>query len=95
MTEKQELSSLYGEMQRDQVFVDDGTIKHRAEMLKAMDLIVRNVSNEDICYLYWLQCGVPDGTYEQNNYEEYCDDDNYNDMVHAFKYCMKLALKDM
>lgn len=92
MVDKQEVSSLYGEMQRDQVFTDDKTVKHRAEMLKAMDLIVRNISNEDVCYLYWLQCGVPDGT---DDYEAYCNDDNYDDIVHAFKYCMKLALKDM
>ena len=94
MIEKQKTASLYGRFP-DNVFSDDGTAEHRAEMLKAMDIVVRNVSNEDVCYLYWLQCGVPDGTYERDEYDLYVDDASYDECVHAFKYCMKLALKDM
>lgn len=93
--DKQRISILYGASKADKVFVDDKTEKHRAEMLKAMDTIVRNISDEEVAYLYWLQCGVPDGTHKRNDYKLYVDDHSYEEIVRAFKYCMKLVLKDM
>lgn len=78
--------------EKDSVFTDTGKIQDRAEMLKAMDIIVRNLNDEAII-MYWLQCGVPDAT---TDYEQYCDDDEiYDDIVFAFKYCMHMAVYNM
>ena len=65
--------------------------KARAEMLKAMDIIIRNLNDERIIF-GWLEDGVPDGTYENNEYEEYVDDDVYDDIVDDFVYYMRMAL---
>ena len=80
-------------MDKNNVFTTINNEHSRAEMLKAMDIIVCNLNDEEIIF-HWLQYGIPDGTYTNDEYEEYIDDDCYDDIVDEFNYCMRQALND-
>ena len=75
------------------IFTTITDAKARAEMLKAMDIIIRNLNDEDIIF-DWLASGIPDGTYDNDDYAEFVDDDCYDDIVDEFNYCMRQALND-
>ena len=70
--------------------------KERVEMVRAMDLIARNINDEDVLD-YWLACGVADGDITENTTDKdlkcYCDDNSFRDLMDCFLVCMKNAYK--
>lgn len=73
----------------------------RAKMVKAMELIVRSVNNEDFME-YWLNSGVADGDLTplsedwDSEYDlgHYIQDDKFADLMDLFLYVMNRAYKD-
>ena len=59
----------------------------RFEMIKAMDLIARQLNDEDIMEA-WLMYGVADGDIDsdttQEDLEDYMDDDTFAELMSAF-----------
>ena len=71
-------------------------LRERAEMVRAMETVCRNLNDEDIL-MSWLMCGVADGditsnTTDEEIQEEYCTDgENFADLMDCFLRCMKRA----
>ena len=72
----------------------------RVKLVKAMELIARNVNDEDV-FETWLREGVADGdipygslSVEVNDFENleyYLDDDSFTDLMDTFLYLMRAA----
>ena len=62
-------------------------LKARAEMVRAMDLLVRSVNDESYVDP-WLVVGVADGDITENTTDEdlenYCEDDDFVDLMTLF-----------
>lgn len=71
-------------------------MKERAELVRAMETIARNLNDEEIIYS-WLLCGVADGDIDEETTDEdlewYCEDDNLADLMNVFMRCMARARK--
>ena len=71
-------------------------LKERAELVRAMETIARNLNDENIIY-GWLACGVADGDIDYDTTDEdlewYCEDDNLADLMCVFLRCMVKARK--
>lgn len=75
--------------------LDRHTIESRAEVLLAMDTIVKHINDEEE-HVSWLVDGIPDGgpelelTAEQlDYYGQFTDDKEFEDMVLIFARTMK------
>lgn len=81
-------------------------LQERAQMVKAMEFICRNLNNEDQLMI-WLTDGVADGDIEYGDlrvapasealddvmyYIE--DDERFADLMDTFLYCMRKAHRD-
>lgn len=69
--------------------------KHRVEILKAMDLLVRDINDENI-HISWLMNGLPDGLAQQDDeaFMDFLDDETMEDIGNCFIRCIKRAEKD-
>lgn len=66
----------------------------RVDFLKQFDKYVRdNIGDEDITD-YWLQYGIPDGSDEEDLFEIAMNDEQWVDMVNAFRVCCAMAEED-
>ena len=70
----------------------------RKELVKAMDLIVGIINDEDIIES-WLACGVADGDIHYGTPAEevddfYCDDKNFGELMTLFLKLMNRAQRD-
>lgn len=73
-------------------------LKRRAEVVKAMELLVRSVNDEELIEP-WLMCGVADGDIDDNTTDEdlecYVDDnENFASLMGLFLRIMSRANKD-
>ena len=68
-------------------------MKNRVELVKAMDLLVRSVNNEDLLDP-WFMCGVADGDVENDDLEYYTEDDNFAELMKLFLNIMSKAKSD-
>jgi hypothetical protein len=73
-------------------------LNERKELVKAMDLIVSTINDEDIVES-WLMYGVPNGDiYFGTPAEEvddfYCDDKNFGELMTLFLKLMNRAQRD-
>ena len=61
-------------------------------MLKAMEIIMRNLNDEEI-FETWLTDGLPDGLSLDNDedFEEFTDDVTFADIMDTFVYIMMQA----
>lgn len=61
-------------------------------MLKAMEIIVRNLNDEELI-LTWLTDGIPDGTPldDDEAFEDFTDDVTFADIMDTFVYIMSKA----
>ena len=81
------------DMPKDMAVLEPRTVESRAEILMAMDVLMRHVSDE-FEQDYWLMHGVPDGapklrmTQEQMEYYEQFVDD-FEDIVKLFARIVK------
>lgn len=90
------------DMPKDEVVLDQSVVESRAEVLMAMDVLMKHVNDEDD-QTDWLVNGVPDGappmrmTQEQiEYYGQFVDD--FEEMVKVFartvrRVCFKTAYK--
>lgn len=74
------------------------TLQQRKELVKAMDLIVSTINDEDIIDS-WLMCGVADGdihfgTPSEEVDESYCEDKNFGELMTLFLKLMNRAQAD-
>lgn len=75
------------DMPKDMDVLDPRTVERRVEILMAMDVLMRHVSDE-FKQDYWLMHGVPDGapplrmTQEQKEY--------YGQFADSFEYLVKM-----
>lgn len=93
---------MYEEEPRDIELIDEELLEsnelesrneQKIELLKAMDLIVRHMNNEE-AYCYWIEEGVPDEASE-DDYEFIASDiESLNDVTTAFEKVMKWYIKD-
>ena len=66
----------------------------RVDFLKQFDKYVRDeIGDEDITD-YWLQYGIPDGSDEEDLFEIAMNDEQWVDMVNAFRICCVAAEED-
>ena len=75
----------------------------RIKMIKAMEYIARQINDESVFCDIWLSEGVADGDIEYgdlsvnsedfDNLEDYCEDDNFADLMGTFILCMRHAYK--
>ena len=72
-------------------------LKQRAEVVRAMETIVRCINNEDYI-MPWLAVGVADGDIDQNttdeDLEDYCEDEEFADLMGLFLKLMVNAKED-
>lgn len=69
--------------------------KHRAEVVKAMDILARCINDEEIM-ISWLECGVADGDItSETSIEEIVENQNYYLGDEQFEELMTLFLKLM
>ena len=72
------------------------TLKERAKMVRAMELIVRSINDESI-FDAWLSIGVADGDITEDTIDEdleyYCEDDNFADLMYLFLRLITAAKK--
>lgn len=72
-------------------------LNERAQMVRAMETLVRSVNNEDFIDS-WLICGVADEDIKPSTTDEdlecYCEDENFQDLMTLFLKIMKWAIKD-
>lgn len=72
-------------------------LHERAEMIRAMEKIVRSVNNEEVFDL-WLSMGVADGDINGRETDEdldfYADDENFSELMELFLDVMKMAKED-
>ena len=70
--------------------------KARAEMVKAMDTVMRAVNDEDV-FEPWLMFGVADGDIceytTDDDLEYYCEDDTFAELMGLFMHLMAQAKK--
>jgi hypothetical protein len=74
------------------------TLQQRKELVKAMDLIVSTINDEDIIEP-WLMCGVADGdihfgTPSEEVDESYCEDGTFGELMTLFLKLMNRAQAD-
>lgn len=71
-------------------------MKERAQMVRAMETIMRNLNDEDILDS-WLVIGVADGDITEDTTDEelewYCEDKNFSELMDVFVRIMKRATK--
>lgn len=68
----------------------------RVKMIRAMDLIVRSLNDEEKIE-YWLQEGVADGDGDEDDkylFESYGDDKDFQNLMNVFCETMQDALED-
>lgn len=69
-------------------------LKERAEVVRAMETMVRCINNEDYI-MPWLSIGVADGDINNDTTDEdlecYCEDDNFADLMSLFLRLMSKA----
>lgn len=69
----------------------------RADMVRAMDKLVRTVNDEDLIES-WLMVGVADGDINGNETDEdleyYCEDEEFSHIMGLFLRIMKQAYND-
>ncbi len=72
-------------------------VKERANAVRAMEMLVRSVNNEELIEP-WLMCGVADGDIDENTTDDdlecYLDDDTFADLMYLFTKIMSRAHKD-
>lgn len=72
-------------------------LQERANMVRAMETIVRSINFEDIIDS-WLMVGVADGDINGKETDEdlecYCDDDSFKDLMTLFLKLMDRASKN-
>lgn len=72
-------------------------LKRRADMVRAMNTIVRSINDEDII-MSWLMVGVADGDVKEDTpddyLEYYCEDETFAELMALFLRLMKRAEKD-
>ena len=72
-------------------------MNERKQMVRAMERLVRSVSNEDYI-MSWLSCGVPDGDivrYEEDEVDDYfIEDEHFAELMGLFLKIMAKAKKD-
>lgn len=71
-------------------------IKERIEIVKAMDLLCRQINDEEI-FIEWLTYGVADGDVQMGDdqLESYVDDDKtFAELLGLFLHMMSRAKKD-
>lgn len=70
------------------------TLSTRAEMVRAMEFIARQVNDEEI-FESWLMNGVADGDIDGKETDEdlsyYCEDENFADLMERFLDLMENA----
>lgn len=66
--------------------------KERIQMLKAMEIIMRNLNDEELIMI-WLSDGIPDGTPldDDEAFEDFTDDVTFADIMDTFVYIMGKA----
>ena len=64
-------------------------IDRRVKMLEAMKYIASTINDDDV-FERWLMLGIPDG---DTNLSNYCDDDEFEDIIHEFLIAMSRAKK--
>ena len=71
--------------------------KERCDLVRAMELLVRSVNNEDYI-MTWLRIGVADGDIRPDTTDEdleyYIEDDAFADLMDIFLHIMKNAHTD-
>ena len=71
-------------------------LHERAEMVRAMETVVRNINDEEI-FWPWLEVGVADGDIDGNETDEdleyYCEDENFADLMGLFVRIMRRSYK--
>lgn len=74
--------------------VPDAKLEQRAEVVKAMDLLVRCI-NDERHILSWWALGVADGDIKKDTTAEdleiYCEDDTFRDLMTFFLKLMNKA----
>ena len=79
----------YGEQE------DDRDIHERLQLVRAMDLIVRNLNDEEMMEA-WLMCGVADGDIKEDTPDEYleyyAEDDTFASLMALFCRTMRWAI---
>lgn len=75
----------------------------RVKMVKAMELIARNINDEEIFCNRWLAAGVADGDIDYGDMsaddaaieemEYYIEDEEFSDIMALFLRCMAAAKK--
>lgn len=72
-------------------------LKRRANVVRAMDTMVRSVNNEELIF-NWLALGVADGDITGKETDEdleyYCDDENFEELMRLFLEIMNDAYDD-
>ena len=72
-------------------------LKERAEVIRAMETLVRCINNEDI-FMPWLYAGVADGDITSETTDEdleyYADDDTFAELMGLFLRLMTRAKAD-
>ena len=73
-------------------------LDERKELVKAMDLIVSTINDQDIAES-WLMCGVADGdiyfgTPAEEVDDSYCDDKTFGELMTLFLKLMNRAQRD-
>lgn len=72
-------------------------LKKRAEVVRAMDTLCRAI-NDDEVFMSWLTIGVADGDITSEttdeDLEDYCEDEEFAELMLHFLFCMKAAGKD-
>ena len=75
------------DMPKDMAVLDTRTVERRAEILMAMDVLMRHVSDE-FEQDYWLMHGVPDGAPKLRMTQEQID--YYGQFADSFEYLVKM-----
>ena len=78
------------EMPKDATVLDHRVVESRAEVLFAMDVLMKHLNDEDD-QIYWLQVGVPDGAPPMRMTQEQLE--YYEQFVDAFEDIVKVFAK--
>ena len=69
----------------------------RSKVVRAMDLLCRCINDEEV-FMPWLAVGVADGDITRETTDEdlenYCEDDEFAELMYWFLRRMKAAKKD-
>lgn len=86
--------SITGQKEKEEKKLD---LHARAELVKAMDLLVRSINDEDLSD-HWLEIGVADGAVNDKTTDEdlecYCEDSTLAGLMNTFLNLMSAAKKD-